>query len=235
MAPSNPIWELFESDKNLYKSNRTNHGAWCKACLESSEGVLRQQEINAVARGAAPEPPKTRKEWMGAALTERKKVMAAYPGIMICGKTDTMRTHAKTCRVIQNAPERIAKRDEILIRSDAATEAAKRTRTSSNAQVSSSQHPANLNYRFPSQSPRFDNSSFPSPPSQHPPLSPLGEFNALPSFGQDGSFSPSSAFAPSPSPSIADSPSLKRCRTSYLSESAQTWTSDHTGGSDRGT
>ncbi|KAJ7438058.1 hypothetical protein FB451DRAFT_1060604 [Mycena latifolia] len=78
---------------------------------------------------------------------------------------------------------------------------------------------------MPPQSPRFENSAFPSPAGQHTPLSPLTGFALLEAFSPDGAYSPSSTFAPSPSPSISESYASKRRRTSYTqSAQAPVWT-----------
>ncbi|KAJ7429946.1 ribonuclease H-like domain-containing protein [Mycena latifolia] len=224
MAPQNPIWALFHQDKNLYKNDRHHHGAWCKECVKSCEERMRQDEIAAVARGAEVPPVKTQEEWEDA-------VKASNPRLMICGKVETMKTHAKNCTVINTSPERIVARDRIVGLADAATATAKRARTASGSQPSSSNYELpSPEYRFPSmppQSPRFENSAFPSPAGQHTPLSPLTGFASLEAFSPDVAYSPSSAFAPSPSPSISESYASKRRRTSYTqSAQAPVWTAD---------
>ncbi|KAJ7135463.1 ribonuclease H-like domain-containing protein [Mycena crocata] len=190
MAPENPIWEMFWRDTKRYKTDRHHDGAWCKACLQTCEKILRQEEIVLVARGGDLPPVRTAKVWEDLACTRAE---------LICGKTETM----------------IVERDRIVQLSDAATQAVKRSRSRSSAQASSSTHPPPASdYRFiyvPPQSPRFTHSTAPSPLSQHGPLSPLDDFTMLPPL--DGSYSPSPALSPSPSLSFSDSPGLKRRRT----------------------
>ncbi|KAJ6550691.1 hypothetical protein B0H10DRAFT_1278117 [Mycena sp. CBHHK59/15] len=127
MAPLNPIWELFIPDKHLYKQDRHHKGAWCKACVAVCEAQMRQEEIQSIACGADLPPFKTEEQW-------RALVLASNRVNLMCGKTETMRTHVmKYCEAIRSQPEKISQRDAVIVRAraDAATQSAKRSRASS--------------------------------------------------------------------------------------------------------
>ncbi|KAF7371828.1 hypothetical protein MVEN_00039600 [Mycena venus] len=198
MGHKNPIWELFWENGTKYNGDNSHKAALCKACLEVCEARLRQEEVVAVSRGGQVPPEKSPEQWRSAASNQ------------------------VTAMVINGSEEKKAKRDGVVVRSDAATNAAKRSRTASAPQPSSS-HAPSPSFHFPplpQQSSRFD-----SPSGS---LSPLPGFTNLPAFSTDRSFSPGPSFAPSPSPSVhdPDSPQLKRRRTSYAQNSASIWTAE---------
>ncbi|KAJ7832396.1 hypothetical protein B0H14DRAFT_2592063 [Mycena olivaceomarginata] len=92
--------------------------------MADCEAQLRQEEIAAVSRGGDPLAPKTEKEW---ATPARILVINSNRVPSIPGKVEVMKNHVlKICKIINNSPSLKIKRDEIVMRSDAATSNAKR-------------------------------------------------------------------------------------------------------------
>ncbi|KAK1222630.1 hypothetical protein PQX77_014513 [Marasmius sp. AFHP31] len=109
MPPRTSLWELFWTNNEPYSARDQQHKkAWCMPCVEEAVELFRRQEFTQIAHGTLVEENR-----MTDTQRREKAVLAVK---FICGKSEQMINHMKTCKTIQKSSELTQKREDIITR-----------------------------------------------------------------------------------------------------------------------